>query len=166
MTGLSLDQKRILAQRARAAYLAWGGREHFEAVNSDLTKTACFEAWRHVETGKAVGIQSFRELTQAHFKRVEAHFLGLAGETQRAQYALDRDQDNARRQAMWKLTAMLRDRGLGHDYAATICRSKYRCTLDAATTKQVWSLFYDVRKRPAKCAQLVAADNDGPDCPF
>ena len=69
MAPLSNLQKRDIAIAARQAYDAWDGREAFELVNSETSRSACFDAWRHVEQGKAVGIQSLRESTQAHFER-------------------------------------------------------------------------------------------------
>lgn len=157
--GLSNLQKRDIAIAARQAYQAWPEREAFEAINSELSRSACFEAWRHVEIGKATGgVQSLCECTQAHYARVLAHFQQLAGQTAAAEHTLARDQDNGRRIAMFKLTSALRERGLEASWVATICRSKFKCTLDRASESQLWKLFYDVRRRPILTHQVREPD--------
>lgn len=147
---LSHLQKREIAIAARRAYEAWVGREAFEAVNAEFSKTACFDSWRRVEQGKACGIQSLRECSQAHYGRILAHFQALGGATAAATRTVARDADNARRIALYKLRGELRKRGLSDEYAATICRSKFKCGMAEATEKQLWKLFYDVRKRPVR----------------
>ena len=114
MSPLSNLQKRDIAIAARRAYDAKFDREAFEAINSELSKSDCFNAWRHVEQGKAVGIQSLREMTQAHFGRLLAHFQAMTGEAgqERASRTLARDADNPRRIARYKLDQALRERGL------------------------------------------------------
>lgn len=155
--GLTNLQKRDIAIAARQAYLAWDGREAFEAVNSEVSKSECFKVWKHQEQGKALapGIEqplgrSTCEMTQANFNTVLAHFRDLAGDTTGAQRLRGRDQDNGRRIAMHKIRRALDERELTLDWIATICRSKFKCTLDRASEKQLWSLFYDVRKRPLR----------------
>ncbi len=147
MTLLSKDQKRAIAQLARQAYQAWPEREAFEAINAGRSRTDCFESWRHVEQGKACGMQSLRDCTQAHYGRLVAHFKALAGDAAGAARTLARDADNDRRIARYKLDEALRERGLRTEYAASICRRQNRCELDAATARQIWRLVYTVRNR-------------------
>lgn len=147
MSPLSNIQKREIAIAAHAAWLACPAREALLACNAEMSATAVETAWRHVEQGAAVGIQSLREMTQAHYGRVLAHFRALAGDTTGAQGLLARDQDNPRRIARYKLEQALRERGLGTGYAAQICRTQFRCTLDQASEKQLWNLVFTVRKR-------------------
>lgn len=150
MHGLSKIQKRDIARLCRTVYLAWPERVEFEAANPELSATKCFEAWRHVEQGKAVGIQSLCECTQAHFQPLVAHFRELLGDAEGAQRARDRDADNGRRIALFKLRETLRERELTEGYAAAICRRQFRCELNRASVKQVWCLVYTVRnRRPA-----------------
>lgn len=144
---LSRDQKRIISVLATSAYKAWPEREAFEAINSDLPKTKCLEAWRHVEQGKAVGIQSLRECTQAHYLRLKAHFEALGGRLDKAQRTIRREASNGARIALHKLTGALREAGLDEAYAAQICRQMYRIELGHASEKQLWSLFYTIRNR-------------------
>lgn len=148
MTGLSNLQKRDIAIAARRAYDTWSEREAFEAINAELSKSDCFNAWRHVEQGKACGgIQSLREMTQAHFGRVLAHFKALAGDSDGAARTLARDADNPRRIARFKLNQALRERGLELGYVIAICRRQFRCELDEASAGQLWKLVYTVRNR-------------------
>lgn len=163
--GLSHLQKRDIAVAARRAYDRWPEREAFEAINSEMSRSACFEAWRHVETGKAVGIQSLCECTQAHYGRALAHFQELAGERATATRTLARDEDNGRRIAMWQLNQALRERDLGRGYAIVICRTQYRCELDQASAGQLWRLIYTVRNRhkaTVRPAKIAAPSNDDP----
>ena len=147
MSPLSNRQKADIGIAARQAYLAWDGRGMFERVNSNLTATDCFAAWRHVEQGKVVGIQSLREMHQGHYNRVLAHFEELAGDKASATKRRGRDADNDRRVALYKLNQALQERGLEVGYVAVICRTKYKCELSQATAAQIWKLVFDVRTR-------------------
>lgn len=165
MSPLSKFQKAELAQLARAAYDGWAGRAEFEAANLELSRTKCFEAWRHVETGKATGgVQSLRDCTQNHYGRVKAHFLELNGNTTGADRARSRDADNPRRIAMHKLKAALAAGGHQESYAAAICRRQFRCGLAEASAKQLWNLVFTVRNRNTAKATAQAGVPD--DIPF
>ncbi len=161
MTPLSILQKREIAQLARRAYDAWPEREAFEAINAGQSKTACIEAWRHVEQGNACGVQSLCACTQAHYGRLVAHFQALCGHAAAATRTLVRDADNDRRIARYKLNEALRERGLALGYVAAICRRQYRCGLDGANARQLWSLCYTIRNRrkPAAPASQVQEPN-------
>lgn len=149
MNPLSTDQKRCIAMAAKRAYLALPDREAFEAINDHLSATKCFEAWRHVEQGKATGgIQSLTLCTsEAHFLPLLAHFTALAGDAGSALGMLLRHGEQPRIVAYFKLLGALEERGLAEGYAAAICRSKYKRPLGECTEKQLWGLFFDVRKR-------------------
>lgn len=164
MSPLSKFQKGELAQLARAAYDVWPEREAFEAINSDLSRTKCFEAWRKVETGKVTGgVQSLRECTQAHYGRIKAHFLELVGDSTGADRARGRDADNPRRIALHKLKEALAAGGLQESYAAAICRRQFRCALTEASAKQLWNLVFTVRNRSsAKAKATTAACGENP----
>ncbi len=163
--GLSLIQKRDIAIAARQAYDRWPEREAFEAINADRSKTACFDAWRHVETRKAVGIESLCECTQANYARVLAHFQRLGGQESVAQHTEARDQDNPRRIARWKLNQALQERGLSLEYASKMSRGQYRCTIDEASAGQLWRLIYTIRNRykaTVRPAKIAAPSTDDP----
>jgi hypothetical protein len=157
---LSINQKRTISQLARKAYRAWPERGAFQVINSELSKTACFEAWRHVEQGKACGLQSLKACTQVHYGRLVAHFQALAGNTDAATRTLARDADNDRRIARFKLHEALRERGLGETYAATICRRQYGTDLAGAKAAQLWHLVFTIRNRRKLVAATTAATPD------
>lgn len=159
MSPLSNLQKRDIAIAAHKAWLACPEREALLAVNSELSATAVEAAWRHVEQGKAVGVQSLRACTQAHYGRLLAHFQALAGETGAAAHTLARDADNDRRVALFKLRQALRERGLQESYAAAICRTQYRCALAEASPKQLWRLVFTIRSRKKPLPQEPAGEN-------
>jgi len=156
MTPLSILQKREIAQLARRAYEAWAEREAFEAINAEQSKTACFEAFRHVEQGKACGVQSLCACTQAHYGRLVAHFQALTGNA--ATRTLVRDADNDRRIARYKLDQALRERGLREEYAAAICRRQFKTSLEDATARQIWNLVFTIRNRRKPAAAPAAAE--------
>jgi len=162
MTPLSILQKREIAQLARRAYEAWPERDAFELINAGQSKTACFEAWRHVEQGKACGVQSLCACTQADYGRLVAHFQALCGHAAAATRTLVRDADNDRRIARYKLDQALQERGLREEYAAAICRRQYRCGLDEATAKQLWRLVFTVRSRRKPAAAPAAVIEKDP----
>ena len=156
MSPLSIEQKRIIAQHARAAFQRWPGRENFERANDGLAKTEIFNAWRHVEQGNAVGIQSLCECTQAHYNRLVAHFKEFSGDAAGAMRTRARDIDNDRRIARYKLDEALRERGLDICYAAAICRRQYRCGIDEANKQQLWRLVFTVKNRRTPISKATA----------
>lgn len=171
-TPLSLEQKRIISQLARSAYEIKPDREAFELINSDLSATKCFEAWRHFEQGKACGVQSLRECTQAHYLRLKAHFESLGGRLVQARRTLNREAGSDARIALFKLREVLKTAGLDEAYAATICRSKYRTELGHASAKQLWDIFYTIRNRskkksaPPRAAKYVPPEVSGDGNPY
>ncbi len=157
MNPLSHEQKARVCIAARRAYDAWAIREEFELINPELSPSKCFEAWRRVEQGKAVGQQSLRLCTsETHYLPLLAHFAGLLGEGGRALQLLLRHAEEGRITVYFKLLQTLEERGLEEEYAATICRCKFKCALGEASEKQLWSLFFDVRQR-RKAVQAARA---------
>lgn len=153
-TLLSNEQKGDLCQLARKAYDEWAGREAFEEANPELSATKCFEAWRRVEQGKAVGNQSLRLVTQDDFLTLRAHFRAMCGQGGAAVKDLLRHAEEPRIRARFKLQQALEERGLNEAYAAAICRRQFRCELGDAGEKQLWNLFFTVRNR--RKAQFTA----------
>lgn len=147
MSGLTLFQKRELCALARRVYVRWPGREEFENANPEMSATACFEAWRHFEQGKACGRQSLCDCTQDDFLKIRAHFHSLLGNGGQAARDLLRSEEEPRIRARYILQQELDARKLDESYAATICRSKYKCPLGEATDRQLWGLVFDIRKR-------------------
>lgn len=155
MSPLSHEQKAQLCQLAREAYDAWPGRAAFEECNGELSRSKCFEAWRRVEQGKAVGIQSLTRCTQDHFLPLRAHFRAMLGNGGGALRDHLRAQEEPRIRARWKLQQALDERELNEAYAASICRRQFRCELGDASEKQLWALFFTVtnRRKAAKPAR-------------
>ncbi len=158
MNPLSSEQKARICIAARRAYDAWEMREAYEACNDGLSLTKCFEAWRRVEQGKVTGgIQSLTLCTsERHYLPLLSHFAALAGEGGAALQLLLRHAEEGRITVYFKLLQALEERGLAEGYAATICRAKFKCALGDATEKQLWSLFFDVRKRRAAVREARA----------
>lgn len=156
MNLLSNAQKAGIAMLARRAYAAWPGRAAFEQANHERSPSKCFEAWRRVEQGKAVGLPSLRLCLQDHFLPLRAHFGSLAGADGRALNDLMRHAEEPRIRARWKLQQALDERGLDENYAAAICRAQFKCALGDASEKQLWNLFFTVSKRRKKVAQFSA----------
>lgn len=156
MTTLSNQQKAEIGMIARQAYQAWPGREAFEECNPELSASACFAAWRHVEQGKACGRQSLRLCNQDDFLRLRAHFRALLGHGGAAVSDLLRHQEEPRIRARWKLQRALEERGLEESYAAAICRRQFKCALADASEKQLWNLYFTVTNRRQKQPQFKA----------
>lgn len=158
-TPLSNTQKREIAIAARQAYDAWPEREAYEAINSELSRSACFEAWRHVENGHATGIQRSTQMTQDHYAPALAHFQNLGGDAARAARTRARAKDNDQRIALYKLREALRERGLEEGYAAKICWQQNGCALQGASAKQLWRLVFTVRSRKKPLPKVPAGDD-------
>ncbi len=141
--GLSNDQKANLSILARRAY-----DRHREVGLAD----GSFDEWRHAECRAASGgrIGGFREAMQRDYRLLRGHFANLAGDGATAiQDAIHGDSDEADRgQARAILRRECRRRGHAFpEYPASICRTQYKCGLDEASAKQLWSLIYTVRNR-------------------
>jgi len=160
---LTNEQKRDIAQLAHAAWLGSPSREGMIECNPELSLSKVEAAWRHVEQGKVMGAmrQSLREATQrdyallrAHFLRLRAEGLATQGDQARAdavehtadQWSVRAATDGTRR-ARYLLRQALRDRDLREDYAAAICRTQNKCSLDDASEKQLWRLIFTIRNR-------------------
>lgn len=145
---LSNEQKAEIAQLARKAYDAWNGREAFEDANPELSRSKCFEAWRRVQQGEAVGIQSLTLCTQDQFLPLRVHFKKMIPVSiPSAMRDALRAQEEPRIRARYKLQQALDERGLNESYAAAICLRQFKCELGQASEKQLWCLFFTIRNR-------------------
>lgn len=156
MNLLSLDQKAQVCIAARLAYDAWPVREEFELINSELSATKCFEAWRRCEQHKVTGRHSLTDCTsEQHYLPLLAHFTAMRGEGGRALMLLLRQAEAGRITVFFKLLQALQERELTEGYAAQICRCKFKRELGDCSEKQLWSLFFDVRKRRKKTREAT-----------
>lgn len=153
MNFLSNEQKATVARLARQAYDGWEGREGFEDANPGMSVSRCFECWRRVEQGKAVGVQSLTQCTNDDFLPLVAHFQNFRGDGATAVKTLLRHAEGARITPFFKLQQALAERGLNEAYAAAICRRQYKCELGDASEGQLWRLVYTIRNR-RKVAQV------------
>ena len=143
---LNNGQKRILSQLAQRAYnreraLALGRGEEMTERPDDFRR-------RHVVT--ACGKQGLRCCSQDDYGAVKGHFLDLLGEHRQAFDAVLHGEGNARRVAEYKLIEAVQAAGLTLAYAAAICRSQFKCTLEEATSKQIWCLTFTIKNRGRK----------------
>lgn len=170
---LTNDQKREIAQLAHAAWTVSPSREGMIDCNPDLSLTRVEAAWRHVEQGRVMGglRQSLREATQrdypllrAHFLRLQAEGLALHGQAAAAAAAVEsaekwtvRAATDGVRRARHLLRRALEEAGLREGYAAAICRTQNKCSLDEASEKQLWRLIFTVRNRRKPVAKSPGA---------
>lgn len=169
MNLLTNPQKATICQ---LAHEAWEARPDIrepliECNGATMSKTAIFEAWRHVEQGKAVGRQSLTKCTSEHdFLRLCAHFRAMIpGQEGRAVRTLARHEAEPRLVAMHKLRQACSAAGLELGYAAAICRTQNRCSLDEASEKQLWRLVFTIKnrakaKRPHYAVAAPASDGN------
>ena len=153
---LDNNQKRILSQLCRRAFnrelaLARGRGEKLAALSE--------ETFRHEHVAKACGKTGLRCCSQADYGAVKAHFLDLLGEHGAAFEAVHHGEGNARRVAEFKLVQACRLAGLTLAYAAKICQTQFKCSLEDATEKQIWCITFTMKNRGRKVtfAKEVAA---------
>ena len=137
---LTNDQKRILSQLARRAWTQAG--PELDGMSAD--------EFRQQEVVKACGKLGLRCCSQNDYGAVKGHFLNLLGETEKAFQAVHHGEGNARRVAEYKVVQACRDAGLELAYAAKICANTFKCSLDEASTDQLWKLMFTVKNRGRK----------------
>lgn len=133
---LSKEQKTRLAILARKA----------AAVAKVEGNTKAQDAWRQEVSIRACGLR-ISEASQCHWADLKSAFEDLAGEPVRAFQTQLREGDNKRRVALWKLTQALQAKGLEREYAGKICRMQFKCSIEDASAKQLWCLFFTVTNR-------------------
>ena len=133
-------------QKGKLCILA---RKAFDRIGGDSTTGMEFAEWRKQEQWNAVGKQSLRDCMQREYLRLVAHYEDLIGESGRAVTTHMRAGTEPRRIAEHKLLEALKKAGLEIAYADTICRSKFKCHVEDASTAQLWKLYYDIRQRGA-----------------
>jgi hypothetical protein len=129
---LNNDQKRILSQLAQRAFqrecaLARGRGE------SPVINAAAADAFRRREVIRATGKAGLRLCSQNDYGAVKGHFLNLLNRPAEAFQAVHRGEGNGRRVAEFKLVQACEQTGVRLDYAAAICRTQFKCTLEDAT---------------------------------
>lgn len=133
---LSTKQKAYLAQLAAEAWRA-GGR------------VGSAEEYRHEAVVAACRKNGLRCCGQEDYKAVEAVLLDRLGRHGAAFEAQLRQATHGLRTAQAVLIRECEKAEVRLSYAASICRNQFRCDLDDASERQVWSLVYTVRNRAA-----------------
>ena len=149
---LSREQKGKLCILARQAFDAIYGRAP--------ENTAELDEFRHCQVALAVNKPGLRACVNDDYRPLQAWFLDLAGKQGAARNAELAQAAEPRKLALYKLTEALTERKLPLAYVVPICRKKYKCELHEATAKQLWKLFFDVRRG----GQRKARQSDN--CPF
>ena len=140
MSPLTNPQKAALSILARRAWAQ-------EMADLDGASSESADDWRHRHVAQVTGCDGLLCCTQAHYCALIAHFEGILGNADAAMEAQLRSATEPRRQAEAVLLRECGKSGLSLNYAAAICRNQYRCSLEEANTRQIWSLVYTIRNR-------------------
>ncbi len=153
---LSKPQK---AHLSRLAKEAWTMLDRAGAIDEKA------DDWRRDQAISACG-RRISEAVNGDFETLQAHFLGMAGKTDRAFQSAMRADSNDVRQARHKLDTFCRQHGLQPEYPAKIMRDKFKTTLDDASAKQLWAVFFDCKRNKGRKAPAEGQPLDTTDIPF
>ncbi len=142
--------------RPQKAYLSKLAQQAWTVLKRAGATDESAEEYRHREAISSVG-RRISEAVNGDFEVLEAHFLACAGKTAKAFDSAMRADSNGARQARWKISKLLAKHGLTDSYAAKIMQDKFKTTLDAASEKQLWAVFYDCQ-RGMKAHKLTGLD--------
>lgn len=146
---LNNGQKRILSQLARRAWARECALSRGRGEMPDVS-AAGEAAFRHEQVARACGKLGLRCCSQDDYGAVKGHFLNLLGEADKAFQAVHHGEGNARRVAEFKVVQACRETGLELAYAAKICANMFKCSLEDASTDQLWKLMFTVKNRGRK----------------
>lgn len=146
---LNNDQKRILSRLAKRAFERECALARGRGETPD-TSSAAEAAYRHEQVALACGKLGLRCCSQDDYGAVKGHFLNLLGETEKAFKAVHHGEGNARRVAEFKVVQACEQAGLDIAYAAKICVNMFKCSLEDASTDQLWKLMFTVNNRGRK----------------
>jgi hypothetical protein len=110
-----------------------------------------FTAWRREQTSLACGHPYLTACQQRHLPAIMAHFARLAGKPSVARYWEERAiMGDGARQARSLLDRAIREAAdviaKGEEYAASICRTRFKCGLEDCSQRQLMMLVFDVRR--------------------
>lgn len=147
---LKKHQKWEIVKLARAA---------FDKIDPADIDGQTFDEWRHSEVARACGKNGLRCCDQDDYAPVKAHFLDMVGASGAAFNWHVRAQSQGDRVARAVLERECGKAGVSLGYAIAICKRQFRCELNDASEKQLWSLVYTVRNRASarRRATSVAA---------
>lgn len=113
------------------------------------------DAYRHAAVLAATGKLGLTACTQDDYRKLCAKAAELIGEDGEAVEHHLADQSTPERIALHKLREALREKGKPEAYAAAIARSRFKCSLEECSAKQLWWLVYSIRnaKRSVESAR-------------
>lgn len=162
-------QKRDIVLVAREAWNKtgqpfWDACQYAAGDPVALSQHEAFDLWRHDMQERATGHKHLTTATQQHYATLQELFHRLAGHEAAAQHWAAKAQFQPRRQARAKLDQEI-NRALKtgaidrpRDYIVAIAaRQFHTSTLEDLGEKQLWSLFYTLRKRVNKRLGLCRA---------
>jgi hypothetical protein len=145
-----LQMRVLITEHLRPAFAAEGARARALGLPWD-DSNAGFDTWRRSWLGFKVGKRGLRCCSQADYRDIIAHCWDARGRLDIAQSMLQEDpQANEMRQVLWKIRAEAKRANLPPEYAGAICERQYGCTIQEASLRQLWSLFYTMRNRVNK----------------
>jgi hypothetical protein len=133
---LGAKEKQALAILAKQAY---------DVMKRNGATDETPDEFRQRLSEQACGLR-ISEARRRHFNDIKAAFLMITGRTTAALHAADRSATEGVRQALHQLRTELKRHGLAEGYAEAICRDKFKRSLGEASEKQVWAIYYDVKK--------------------
>ncbi len=161
---LTSKERQELAILAREAWLKMTG-----AGATDES----FDEFRHRIAIQACG-RRITEAIRSDFNLIKAAFAAIVGRTKQAINAAERSLTEGKRIAVNKLTKLLTSQERHISYSAPLFRSMYKTTLEDATTKQVWAVYFELggtsqqrgQRRKNWKARTRRADAQQPSNPF
>ena len=147
---LSINQIRDIGRLAQLAFKA-GVKAGLidKPARGQATKAA--EAWRHEQQFAAVKKRSLKACDQGDYKALEEHFAAMipAEELRAFEAGMSKGKDVAYRQMiLHKIKTACESVNLNYPgYPAHICKDQFRRSLEAASPKQLWCLFFTITKR-------------------
>lgn len=155
---LSKGQKSYLAQLARQAWRRECENARVRGEDVDASAGAA-QNYRHRAVIEACGKHGLRCCGQDDYGLVKGALLERLGAHGAAFKAMVRQQTNGVRVAQAVLLRELANAELQVGYAAAICMRQYRCALEDAGEKQLWSLVFTVRNR-ARGRAMKSRENE------
>lgn len=141
-TRLTLREKRELAMAARAAYKVMEGHgatdETFDEFRLRLAMQAC---------GRRIS-----EALRGDYSNLMAMFTSISGETSRSFHSAMRGETEGRRIAQKKLEDLLREQERDISYSYPLFKNMHKTTLEQASSKQIWSVFFSLKGTNAQRA--------------
>jgi hypothetical protein len=140
---LTNEQKRDAVLLMREA---WAG-----GIAPDADHSAeAFTVWRRAQTLVACGHPHLTACHQRHFPAIMAHFARLAGKPSVARYWATRIIGDEARQARSLLDRAIREAAdvikMPEEYAASICRTRFKLGLSDASHRQLMTVVFDMRR--------------------